>query len=359
MLAFQSVEYYKNVLNLLKKLSETFSFFEDNIPHKEKNYILKNILDSYKTDDANNYIYKISKKELSNGEMLKNYQNCFVNFNNTFKFYEFYKLVSEIELEYKRICKDYNYTDESVKDFIFKLNDFSKLHETLIMGSNQNSDKVNFFEESEKIIREFAFLIKSISCYISSITNYEISELDENNQALNIQLLDINYNVKEFYEILSNIDDAYSIIGMFTTETKETLKINKIESGSMLADIFGNGIIISITIYLLKKIIDIVYNKYSESGKVDLIGREIKTISESAETYAKLQELGIEVNEENKKKIGECLIAAVDKLHKVVVRAPKIIINGKQYSVADAQKYLEYSQKLLDVEISTKNDEEK
>ena len=357
MLAFQSVEYYEKTLELLKKLDITFSFISENIPYKEKKYILERVLDSRKADDSNDYIYRITKQKCNEGEMLKKYQDCFIKFNNNFEFYEFYKLVSEIELEYKSICNDYDYIDECVNDFISKLNNFSKLHETLIRGANQNVDKINFFEESEKIVREYYFLIKSISCYIYSITNYELAELNENEQILNIQLLNINYNVKEFYEILSNIDDAYSTLGMLVPEMKQPLKINKIESGSMLADIFGNGIVVATTIYLLKKIIDIVYSKYSDSGKVDLIGKEIKTIAESAETLKKLKELGIEVKDDNKRQIGECLVTAINKLHKVVVKSPKIKINGEIYSVADAQKYLEYSQNLLEVEI-TKNDKE-
>lgn len=352
MLAFQSKEYYNQTLDLLKKLEPFFSFIGENIPYNEKKYILERILDARKSDDANDYIYRVSKQKCTNGEMLKKYQDCFMKFNNSFEFYEFYKLVSEVELEYKSICNDYDYVDTSVNDFISKLNNFSKLHETLVRGSNQNVDKINFFEESEKIAREYYFLIRSIMCYISSIANYELTELNETEHVLNIQLLNISYNVKEFYEILSNIDDAYSTIGMLVPDMDQLLKINKIESGSMLADIFGNSIVVATIIYLLKKIIDIVYNKYSDSGKVDLIGKEIKTIAESAETLKKLQELGIDVNDDNKKQIGECLITAINKLHKVVVKAPKIKINGEIYSVADAQKYLEYSQKLLEVEIS-------
>lgn len=193
--------------------------------------------------------------------------------------------------------------------------------------------------------------MKSINCYISSITNDEIVEHEKGETNLNIQLLNINYNVKDFYEILGNIDDAYSTMGMIISGGISSLKIKKIESGSLLADIIGNEIIIGATIYLLKKIIDIIYNKYSDSGKVDLIGKEIKTIADSAETFKKLEELGIKVTKDSKKLINECLVAAVNKLHKVVIKAPKIKINGELYSVSDAQKYLEYSQKLLETEI--------
>lgn len=358
MLAFQTVEYYNKSLDLLKKLDNIFSFLKENIPQEQKKYILGCILEARKNDDSSDYIYRVSKQKCENGEFLKHYQDCFSKFNNDFCFFEFYKLVSELELEYHKICEEYHYTDTSINDFISNLNNLSKLHETLIRGSNKNVDKVNFFEEAEKIVREYYFIIKSISCYISSITNNEIVEYENGITSLNIQLLNINFDVREFYEILGNIDEAYSTLGMIITENKSPLKINKIESGSLLADIFGNEIIIGISIYLLKRIIDIVYNKYSDSGKVDLIGKEIKTIAESAETLQKLDELGIKVNKTNKKMIGECLTAAINKLHKVVVKSPKIKINGEMYSVADAQKYLEYSQKLLEVEVIEKNKED-
>lgn len=354
MLAFKSLEYYNKTLDLLKKLETTFSFLEKSIPYNQKIYMLENILNSRKTDDSNDYIYRVAKQKCDNGDMLKYYQDCFTKFNNDFRFFEFYKLVSELELEYKKICLEYDYTDTSVSDFILKLNNLSQLHETLVRGSYKNGDKVNFFEEAEKIAREYSFIVKSIECYMSSIGN-NIVEYEDNERGLNIQLLDVQYDVKEFYEILGNIDDAYSTIGMIITENKTSLKIRKIESGSLLADIFGNEIIIGISIYLLKKIIDIVYKKYSDSGKIDLIGKEIKTISDSAETLSKLQEMGIKIDESNKKDIGECLATAINKLHKVVVKAPKIIINGEQYSVSDAQKYLEYSKKLLEVKIKDEN----
>lgn len=351
MLAFQTVEYYNKTLDLLRKLESTFSFIEESIPYNQKKYILEKILNSRKANDGNDYIYRVEIKKCDEGELLDYYQNCFTNFNNDFKFFEFYKLVTEVELEYNKICHEYNYTDMSVSNFISKLNNLSKLHETLVRGGNKNTDKVNFFEEAEKVTREYSFIMKSINCYISSITNDEIVEHEKGEINLNIQLLNINYNVKDFYEILGNIDDAYSTMGMIISGGISSLKIKKIESGSLLADIIGNEIIIGATIYLLKKIIDIIYNKYSDSGKVDLIGKEIKTIADSAETFKKLEELGIKVTKDSKKLINECLVAAVNKLHKVVIKAPKIKINGELYSVSDAQKYLEYSQKLLETEI--------
>lgn len=351
MLAFQTVEYYKKSLDLLKKLENIFSFLEENIPQTQKKYVLSSILEARKGDDANDYIYRISKQKCENGELLIQYQTCFAKFNTDFCFFEFYKSISELELEYKKICNEYHYVDISINDFIVNLNNLSKLHETLIRGSNKNVDKVNFFEEAEKAIREYSFIVKSISCYISSITNKDIIEHERGITSLNIQLLSVDFDVKEFYEVLGNIDEAYSVLGTIVTGSKSPLKINKIESGSLLADIFGNEIIVGISIYLLTKIIDIIYNKYSDSGKVDLIGKEIKTIAESAETIQKLDELGIKVTKDNKRMVGECLNAAISKLHKVVVKSPKIKINGKLYSVTDAQKYLEYSQKLLDVEL--------
>ena len=44
---------------------------------------------------------------------------------------------------------------------------------------------------------------------------------------------------------------------MIINERKTSLKIKKIESGSLLADIVGNKIIIGVTIHLLTTIIDI------------------------------------------------------------------------------------------------------
>lgn len=351
MLSLQTVEYYNKSLILLKKLDNTFSFLKENIPQNQKKYIIECILGARKSEEASDYMYRVSKQTCKKGDFLKHYQDCFSKFNNDFCFFEFYKLVSEVELEYSKICFEYQYTDVSISDFISNLNGLSKLHETLIRGSNKNVDKVNFFEEAEKIVREYYLIIKSITCYISSITNNEINEYKTGITSLNIQLLSINFDLREFYEILCNIEEAYSTLSMIITDNKTPLKINKIESGSLLADIFGNEIVIGISLYLLKRIIDIVYNKYSDSGKVDLIGKEIKTISESAETLQKLDELGIKVNKANKEMIGQCLTAAINKLHKVVVKSPKIKINGELHSVVDAQKYLEYSQKMLEVDI--------
>lgn len=354
MLAYQTLEYYNKTLDLLKKMDGIISFLKENIPQEEKKYILGCILEARRLEDSNDYIYKISRVKCENGEFIKHYEDCFAKFITDFCFLEFYKLVSELELEYSKICDEYNYIDESIKDFILSLNNLSKLHETLIRGSNKNIDKVNFFEEAEKIVREYCNIIKSISYHISSMSNSESYENERGISNLNIQLLNINFSVKEFYEILGNIDEAYSTLEGIITENKSQLKINKIESGSLLADIFGNEIIIGIAIYLLKKIIDIVYNKFSESGKLDLTAKEFKTIVDSAETMKVLEDLGIKINRENKKMIGECLTTAINKLHKVVVKSPKIKINGKSYSVAEAEKYLEFSQKLLEGEVADK-----
>ena len=102
MLAFQTVEYYNKTLDLLRKLESTFSFIEESIPYNQKKYILEKILNSRKANDGNDYIYRVEIKKCDEGGLLDYYQNCFTNFNNDFKFFEFYKLVTEVELEYNK-----------------------------------------------------------------------------------------------------------------------------------------------------------------------------------------------------------------------------------------------------------------
>ena len=348
MLAFQTIEYYNKTISLLGNLEEILQFVEIGVPMEQKQYMLESILEARKSEDSTDYIYKISKQKCAKGEFLRKYQESFEKFSNEFRFLEFYRLVSIVELEYRKICDEYDFVDASVSNFIAELNFVSQLHENLVRGSYKNTDKVIFFEKMEKISIAYKVLIQSINCYISSISNCENFPLENDEMNLDIQLLNVNYCVKDFYEILGNIDDAYSVIGMICPENKNMLKIRKIESGSLLADIFGNQIIIAISIYLIEKIIDIVYKKFSDSGKIDLVAKEINTIVQSGETMQKLEDLGIKVDENNKKMISECLTSAISKLHKVIVKAPKIKVNGEVHCVTDTKLYIECSQKFLE-----------
>lgn len=133
----------------------------------------------------------------------------------------------------------------------------------------------------------------------------------------------------------------------------ESLKIVKIESGSLLSKIFGDDKILEVIGIIFRRLADYVHYTFTKKGKLELNSEIMNAISTDADIIQKLEDSGIDVKNA-KGNIKDALNSATNELYNIVSKAPKMKINDEEMDIVDSTTYLEYRTKFL----STSNDEE-
>jgi len=277
-------------------------------------------------------------------------------FKKGFDFMGFFGLTAIIKTNLEKIFQEYNFTEKNSLLLIDELYKLSTLYQNIVQNSETKKDIVLFFDFAHKCTAEYRFSLESIESFINSLSNnYEIIEQD-GVKLLELQLLDIEYNVGEFADILKNLDNAYSNISRLSSNIKITnLKVVKVESGSLLSKILGDQNIIEVMSIVLKRVIDFVHYTWTKEGKLELNSKIMQDISNDADIIKKLEEMGINTNEA-KQNISETLNAATKDLFNIVSNAPKVKLDNKIFSIAEPTRFIEYKTKYLDTSASEDTD---
>lgn len=123
--------------------------------------------------------------------------------------------------------------------------------------------------------------------------------------------------IKNFTTLMKNFKSSFDFFGAFSSYGKmkqdiinykvensieyEKLKIVKIESGSLLSIILGDKNIIEAIGLLLNKTINLIFNKYTQEGKIYRQNELARTLKETVELGEELKkvEYDISSSEEN------------------------------------------------------------
>lgn len=350
MLAVNTINYYSNIKLELEKIHKIISFMEENNPIQEKQKILTKFLMSDKSLNGAYAVYSIKKDNVNDSEVLSlNYMNKFNKFKREFNILEFFGIVATIKASVNGIFNEYNYTDDSIMDLLLHLEELATLYQNVIRSNDSKQDIVVFFDRMQECTAEYNSIIKSLRYHIEAITsNYDIDKVSNDN-CMELQLLDVEYSVGEFGVLLTNIDNAYnSISSLYGEKTSyKSLKIVKIESGSLLSKILGDENILEVMALMLRRLSDYIYQTFTRSGKIELNANIMKEISNDVEIIDRLEKSGINV-EKAKQNIEGSLNAATNELYEIASNAPRIKINNEQINIIDTTMYLDYKTKLLE-----------
>lgn len=350
MLTVNTINYYSNIKLELEKIHKIISFMEENNPVQEKQKILTKFLMSEISLNGQYAVYSIKKDNPSDSELFhSNYMNKFSKFKREFNILEFFGIVATVKAAVNDIFNEYGHIDESITDLLMHLEELANLYQNVIRSNDSKEDIVVFFDRMQECTAEYTSVIKSLKCHIETITsNYDIDKVASEN-CMELQLLDVEYSVGEFGSLLTNIDNAYSSISsIFGTKVLyKSLKIVKIESGSLLSKILGDENILEVIALMLRRLSDYLHQTYTRGGKLELNSNIMKEISNDVEIIAKLEKAGIKVTKA-KRNVEDALNAATKELYGIASNAPKIKINNEQINIIDTTIYLDYKTKLLE-----------
>ena len=272
----------------------------------------------------------------------------FKEFKNSFDFVEFQKLVTTLELRIKDIYTIYNYEDQSIATLTNHLNELSLLYRDVIMSNDSKQKIVVFFDKIQEYVAEYELSLSNINGYINAMSSNSELSATEGIRIMQLQLLDIEYNVGEFGEILKNLDDVYSNIQRIIPEVKlSSLKIVKIESGSLLSLILGDENVLEVIAIALRRIVDYVHYTFTKQGKLELNAKIMQDISTDADIIKKLEDLGIDTTD-SRQNISNTLSEATKDLYNIVSTAPKLKLDDEELIIAEPAKLIEYKTKYLE-----------
>lgn len=346
MLAINSINYYSLIKEKLLNLELDIKFIQANDPIEEKQDIIINILKSSTSRSGDRISFTITRPS-SNVGLLTQYNDKFDAFKKQFNVLSFFGKLATSRNEIIQIFKEYNHEEKNIISLLDHLTELAELYQNIIQSNDDKKNIVVFFDAAEKYVSEYWSIVNGINEYVKTIINEPENLEQHNTKILELQLLDVEYDVGEFAEILQHLDVTYSTIARLIPNISiSRLQIIKIESGSLLSKIFGDDNIIEIIAYTFKKIVDWVYHNYTREGKIELNSKLMQEIATDADIIERLESMGIDTKI-SKENLSATLNVVTKELYDIAVKAPRIKIDDDEIKVVDEKKYLEYSTKYL------------
>lgn len=210
-------------------------------------------------------------------------------------------------------------------------------------------------KESKSISSLLDGFKKGLSFYLSN-SEYPIPSLEAGRE-LSI-VLSSSMSLSEFISKLQAIEEIYKELCILTkvSISEFPIEILKIESGSLLAKVFGNSKVIALLTSLITSGVTYIYSNYSQQGQLVSLPQKVETIESILELRAKLKAEGIAV-EEMDENINKASVLLSKELNRLISGQPEIIINNRKLSVGDEiQKQLTQSKTALKIGFDDKSE---
>lgn len=341
MLAINAINYYTNIRENLLTIEKEINFLS------ERNPILIK---------ANIVNFSLKEMVSERNSACKEYINGFKSFKRDFEYLSLIEKTFELKKNITSLFEDFGYEDANTQKILVCLDKFLLLHQDA-MRLDSHNNIISLFDAMEQLVLHYRSFLNYINGFIDILTDDISVEVPEETRELEIQLLDVQFTVGEFAEILQHLDAAYSSLASLIPDvTINQLQIFKIESGSLLSKVLGDDNIIEVLGDILKKITVMIYHRFTKEGKLELNNKMMHEVSNSADLIQKLDDMGIDTSEA-KDNIKNVVNVVTNELSKIALKTPRIKIDNEIYFVGDTQKYLECSIQLL--ESKEKEDSEK
>lgn len=360
MLSYQVLEYYKLVLQELNKFKESMNFLLEweNEYSKTIVTILPKILSSSTTNSGDSVHYIVK-----GGKIVQDFDNVIKEFKTTFKFVETLTIYGSIKQNISQYKNTNNIEEDYINIFFNETDLLFKVYQEFIQDDKSKEKAVKFGQEVCKYKNTFNTCQHTYQNLINLLTSNEnVISQNKNYKEIQIQLLNVEYNVQEFLEKLNNINNAYTEIGNLLIKDKkniefEKLRIVKIESGSLLSDIIGNAAIVGVLALFLTKTIQWAFNKFTTDGKIGRHTELSKCLKEEIDLGEEMKKYGYDISD-SKENIEKTYNEISKNLLNIARSSAKIKIDDEIYSMKDnlSNNYLEEATKLYLQESNDKND---
>lgn len=334
MLSYQILNYYEFLKDELEKLGEVLEPLWG-WTEKYEAYITRmsvKILKSSVSTQGTNKIYTVS-----NGRIKEEYIESVKEFKKTFLSYTVFDAFGQFKqkvIEYRKHNKIF------YQDYILTfIKETEKLFETYQLFQQDDTEQEKLINFGNKLIA-YKFLYTNSKLMYSDLVLLEtnkINDIEDDQTSIKIQLLDVEYSVKEFSDNLQYFDDIYNEIGNLiysdtTSISYEKLKIIKIESGSLFSEMSGNKKIIDTFTIIIKKAVRWVQNKYESGEEIERHTKLADALKNDVEILELLEKNGCNVND-SKTILEKAFNKVAKDALEIATSTAKIKINEEEYNV--------------------------
>lgn len=347
MTSYELLDFYERVLGKIEELNVYTQELTKLISsvNMERDMLLNTIYIG--ALNSSNVIHEADQRKNNIINLMQQFAMDFDILNNHGKLIQ---IVSEI----KYIFNDSPVVLEEEKDKITELlNNYSNLTSIIMnyLKTRKNDAIVELINTALITVSQYDKFIesyKSIKNFMLKTEN-KVEEKDDE-KIFKIHFYDEHLDPEYFVLNIHSINESYEIMCQILNVSfnEYPLKVLKIESGSLLGKFLGYDPVIESLSYLAKKIIELIFNKFTFEGKV-LRNRQLYALlNEDLELRAKYKELGFESNlgEEEFTKYHYQLVESIGKL---IGQTTKVKINDEEFCLEShlKQKYLTESSVLL------------
>lgn len=347
MLSYEIHNYYSFVNDKLEEMNKIFKILFD---WKEKyndkcEHILNKILTSKIVTSGNETHYI-----LQNGVIVKSFDETMEELQKNFNAITVTIKYGAIKKEIETYKVENNIKADYIEEFFGHTDYMLEIYQEWIQNLKSKEHAIRLGEQIIKYEKIFSTCKK---VYENFLNLYTGNEGMEGKNTIEIQLLDVEFDLEEFNSVLDSINKVYYELGNIMYPNMggtqyEKLKIIKIESGSIWSILFGNENILSAVAKFLNKTIDLIFNKFTTEGKLSRQQGMNNAIKDSLEMAKTLEEMGYNIDE-SKENIQKAFLCSTKNLVNIASKSAKIKVNDEIHELNDniKIKYLEENKKLL------------
>lgn len=270
---------------------------------------------------------------------------------------DFYASLEEFEIDLKK-AKESSLDDLDIIDGILhSLNQFSDKHENFVSSYDRKS--------ASSLIIEASKLSSMLDGFKTALLLFEHNleeqhfETIEGNEYFSLYLPS-HITFHQFTLKLTALDKLYeelcSVMNVSTVD--HPLTINKIESGSLWAKIFGHSKVIQLMDDFLRATANYMYQNFTKEGKLKAIPKKVSAIEDILHLTEKLEEAGID-SSQAKEEIEKATIAVSKQLNILMDGQSEITLNEKTLSIGnEIQKSLLHLDEPLQIEHTDSTEKE-
>lgn len=361
MTSYELLDFYEEVLVKIEELNvytEALTLLINTV-NTQKDSLL-NVIYTHSVNQADT----MKQTDVNKNSIITSMQKFAMDFDILTNHEKLIKVSSEIESILSNSPVE---LEEEIDRINGLLNNYSDVTNIIMkyLKTRNNDAIVQLINKASVTVSQYDKFVESYSSIKDFIQKTENKiEEKEDEKLLEIHLYDHQLNPKYFIVNLQAIQISYEIMCKIldVSLSEHELKVIKIESGSLVASFFGYKAVVESLSLFMKKIVELIFNKYTLEGEILRDKQLLELLIIDAEVIEKYRELGIDLTDENIYKYHFQLIKSFGKL---VAQTTKVKINDQQFNLdLDnhlKQKYLIDSKVVLLEEIaidSSKNETE-
>lgn len=250
----------------------------------------------------------------------------------------FYSSLEETEAQLKKYFELRLIGDESVQKLKKEIDAFSRSFQNSV-NSGSHKTILEMIIKAKKLSSSFRALEFALGFYLGNSLVESAEKSHVNSADLSIALTS-KMDMSSFIAKLTAINIIYTeTCFLFNISTSEyPLVVNNIESGSLLAQVFGNDKVIGLMIVFISSSATYAFNNFTEDGQLSGIPKKVEQVDSVLKLTVRLEEAGIDTTE-MKDNIAKAAVRLSKQLNTLLDGESEIVVNNKSFSVFEEMQH--------------------